>query len=122
MSKFAWKDGKDHYADPNPYYEPEACGLEIVCSLEDANANYSFDTVVLWRDPVTGAFYAAHDAGCSCPTPFENINSVDDMTPIRSLNDLKEFVDKHNQYVRWYTAEFYDTANAAICGAPQVGK
>lgn len=72
----------------NPYYHPARCGLEILGVLEDPHANYSFDTVVVWIDLATSDLYAAHDSGCSCPSPFEGYHSTGDLTPVRSWQDV----------------------------------
>ena len=78
--------------DANPYYSPEKCGLILVGVLEDPDASYDFSTVIVAKDVETGKLYAAHDSGCSCPTPFESINSLDAMTQIASLSDLDRFI------------------------------
>ncbi|MBF4625509.1 hypothetical protein [Clavibacter sp. VKM Ac-2872] len=59
--------------DPNanPYYDPAAAGLEILFQDDDQDACYSFDMVVIWGSPASGAVYMATDSGCSCPSPFE---------------------------------------------------
>jgi hypothetical protein len=56
----------------NVYYSPSEFGLELVGELEDNQACYDFDTLIFLRDVKTGAIYSARDAGCSCPTPFED--------------------------------------------------
>jgi hypothetical protein len=63
----------------NVYYQPEAFGLTIVAELENGGS-YEFDTIVVWRRD-SGQLLWATDAGCSCPTPFEDVG----------LNDLCEF-------------------------------
>lgn len=64
---------------PNVYYNPEDFGLVIVGSTELSEPCYSFDTLVVWQHIETGEFYAAHDSGCSCPSPFEDFSGVEDL-------------------------------------------
>lgn len=118
MSRF----NTDRWTD-NPYYHPEKVGLEIVALLEDADANYSFDTVLVVRDTqgtLSGPFYAAHDSGCSCPTPFEDLREIGDFTPIRCVEDLKRFVESHesstyrDKWPRTQRATFYRKVDAAL--------
>lgn len=59
----------------NPYYNPEHFGLEIVAEL-NPHLSYEFDMVVVWKDKEGNLFWAG-DAGCSCPTPFENYTSIE---------------------------------------------
>lgn len=71
----------------NIHSSPEAYGLEVFADLEDPHACYSFDTIVVWRDKETGALYWASDAGCSCPSPFEDY----DRTNITRLHTGETF-------------------------------
>ena len=85
----------------NVYYNPEAGGLTLIGELDDENASYSYDTLIVLRDDVTGDLYAVADSGCSCPTPFEDVRSFADMTPIKTLDELKTFVKSHGNYHNW---------------------
>jgi hypothetical protein len=58
----------------NIYYSPEAHGLTLVAEVDFADS-YDFDKTVVWKD-VDGQLYWAQDSGCSCPSPFENFESV----------------------------------------------
>lgn len=75
------------------YYSPEKFGLRVIGEAEFSSGSYEFDTVVLWRDTETGAFYTAQDSGCSCPMPFEAIGR-EQMTRIERLQDLLDYLDK----------------------------
>lgn len=58
----------------NAYYDPEKFGLEIVTDFERSEPSYSFDTgLVLWHKDKE-AFLFAQDSGCSCPSPFEDLD------------------------------------------------
>jgi len=76
--------------DYNPYYSPEKCGLTLVDSIDDAEANYSFDIVAVWVDNLTGRMYWASDSGCSCPSPFEEFHSLEDMGRLTSVRQLED--------------------------------
>jgi hypothetical protein len=60
------------------YYHPEPYGLEVFGQVDFRVADYEFDFACIWRTE-NNVFYAATDAGCSCPIPFERITSVDDL-------------------------------------------
>lgn len=75
------------YLDANPYYSPEKMGLELIGVAED-DAPYEFDMLVAWYHPETNGVYAAADAGCSCPTPFEDYTTIERLTPINHVSDL----------------------------------
>lgn len=69
------------YNTPDVYYQPDKFGLTVVHEIDDPNASYSFDMLVLWRHADGRLFYAS-DAGCSCPSPFEDYTSLDDLTEL----------------------------------------
>lgn len=61
----------------NFYFSPEKSGLSIVASVDLADS-YEFDTWVVWKD-TKKHFYWAHDSGCSCPTPFEDYDTIESL-------------------------------------------
>lgn len=69
------------------YTAPEAYGLEFVGQVDLDNEPYQFDLLAVWRDCETGEYLYAFDAGCSCPSPFED-TAVVDMTRVRSAYDV----------------------------------
>lgn len=60
------------------YSNPEKFGLTVLIEKEDPGACYSFDTVIVWED-ANGRLYWAADAGCSCPSPFEDFTSLENL-------------------------------------------
>jgi hypothetical protein len=70
----------------NPFYYPEDFEpqLRLEASLELSGQSYSFDLVAVWTvaDDPTGRVYTATDSGCSCPTPFEDFESLAALTPV----------------------------------------
>ncbi len=87
----------------NIYYSPEKFGLEIVANIDWENEAYSFNQTVVWRDIKTGQMYMAHDSGCSCPSPFESIKSVNDLEKLDSISQIIYLIkekeeDKNREY------------------------
>lgn len=72
--------------DFNPYHNPANCGLEILAVAED-DEPWQFDLLVLWRDLDSGRFFVGADSGCSCPSPFEDVRSVADLSEVRTQDD-----------------------------------
>jgi len=72
----------------NPYYEPEQFGLHIIGEVENTDEEYTFDYTVLWADS-DGKLYWSWDAGCSCPSPFED-QTLESMTT-GSLSEFESF-------------------------------
>lgn len=72
----------------NVYYNPEEFGLETVGEFQIDEPDYSFNIFAVWRDPKTGKFYTAIDSGCSCPSPFEDYNSMKDLTVHENAHSL----------------------------------
>ena len=60
----------------NIYYEPEKFDLEIFAE-EDCDRWTGFDMYIVWRNVVTGLLFYAHDSGCSCPIPFDDVEMKD---------------------------------------------
>jgi hypothetical protein len=86
----------------NAYNEPGKLGLEIVGEACDAEANYSFDLFVVWKD-AAGHLYYAEDSGCSCPEPFEFYREVSDLTAATVAEihvALDEWADDSGGYTR----------------------
>lgn len=80
------------YYTPDPYYQPEKFGLEIVATHDQPRC-YDFDLFVVWKD-INDDLYWAYDSGCSCPSPFENYTAVSDLehgTKAELLKDYEEW-------------------------------
>lgn len=76
----------------NIYAKPAEYGLEIVASM-DLSESYEFDIWVLFRN-TEGMYFMAHDSGGSCPAPFENYISADQIADGRVFNvtDVRNFI------------------------------
>lgn len=69
-------DDDDWYGDA--YHNPSKLGLRIV-GTADAGMGYEYDLFVVWTDQA-GQLYYAQDAGCSCPSPFEDYKTLESLT------------------------------------------
>jgi|SRR5687768_2287599 len=65
------------FMTPDLYYNPDKFGLEVVVEVEWSEPCYDFDLTVVWIDK-DGTYYWASDSGCSCPSPFEDYNRLED--------------------------------------------
>lgn len=74
----------------NPYYNPESLGLAMVDSIDVAGP-WEFDIFAVWTDG--SHLYWANDSGCSCPTPFDGINSISDLC-VGSLEDCRRAIEE----------------------------
>lgn len=72
----------------NIYYSPEECGLKIFGEVQK-EPDYDFDKFVIWERLSDHHLFYASDSGCSCPSPFEDYHSVDQLTPIFPATQLE---------------------------------
>lgn len=61
------------------YYNPEHFGLAMVGQVSWSEEAYQFDLTAVWRD-AEGKLYWGDDSGCSCPSPFEEVNALGKLT------------------------------------------
>ena len=76
--------------------DTEKLGLEVVIELTDPDPCYSFDDLVVWKT-FSGKLYFATDSGCSCPEPFENFHTIEDLIPItnETWDEFEKAVKDH---------------------------
>ena len=91
------------YSTPDLYYQPEKFGLEVIGVIGDPEASYSFDDLVVWNHAETKRLYWAEDAGCSCPSPFEDYTSLDMAEAVpyddtKKLAELETAIRNHCNY------------------------
>lgn len=73
------------------YFHPEAFGLQTIVS-ENISEPYEFDLFVLWQHE-NGQYFCAWDSGCSCPLPFEDVRSTDDLHLVKDAVHLDTLID-----------------------------
>lgn len=79
--------------DNNPYDQPGNFGLELIGTIEWDEESYQFNMTAIWRDAEdSSVLFWASDAGCSCPSPFEDLKSRDDLTT-GSRMELQEYLE-----------------------------
>lgn len=76
------------------YSKPENYGLEIVGSIDWLMEAYGFDMTVVWRDKETQQLYYLDDSGCSCPSPYEDVDSKEMLTEVTKEELQKYLVSK----------------------------
>ena len=82
-------------SDDIVYYHPEKFGLTVVKEINDPDASWDFDTVVLWKHK-DGRLFWAHDSGCSCPLPFDFAHELSNLN-VLSDDSWKEFEEVVNE-------------------------
>lgn len=76
------------YYSPDTFSQPEAFGLTLVDTIERyEDLSYAFDLVAIWWHE-DGSIYFAADQGCSCPSPFEDFDSLEKLTKVSGWADL----------------------------------
>jgi hypothetical protein len=94
--------------EPDLYNQPEKFGLEIIGDIDWSMESYQFNMTVVLVDPSTGLFYTIDDAGCSCPSPFENHTSRTDLgEPMTAWEVIQELEEERDRIMaiddRWNT-------------------
>ena len=77
----------------NFYYSPDKAGLEMWSCEEDLS--YEFDILAFWYKD--GKFYSASDSGCSCPMPFGDYKSLDELESVGSIEQAERIFDAWNK-------------------------
>lgn len=79
-------------------------GLKIVGELDDANSNYSFHRLIVWQNEHTKEFRFATSSGCSCPMPFEDFKSWDQLEKLSGTPEsLASFMHTAKSFYEGYT-------------------
>ncbi len=69
------------------YYAPEKFGLTTIGEVDFSSGDYCFDYTVVWQRQEDGAFLFGDDAGCSCPSPFED-TGLNDLTVAKGIGEI----------------------------------
>lgn len=81
------------YMEPDVYMQPEHFGLETVGTVSWDDEPYQFDLTIVLRDR-DGRLYWASDSGCSCPSPFEDFTSIEDLRTGTVYQLIQELTDR----------------------------
>jgi hypothetical protein len=96
------KEIKMGYDSPDPFYQPEKFNLTQVAMIDYSDGQYQFDYRVVWRHE-DGTLYTARDTGCSCPSPFENYHTLEDLE-VANIPELIEEARSEGK-VEWYDGD-----------------
>jgi hypothetical protein len=105
---------------PDVYYQSDKFDLEIVAEVEWSAPCYDFDLTVVWVDK-EGTYYWASDSGCSCPSPFEDYNSLDSLdrgTKWEAISYLTETMKTHYNGQSDYATQQVANAMQKLAGRP----
>lgn len=81
------------YYDADVYHQPEKFGLTPVAEIDYSSGQYEFDLRVVWRHS-SGILLTARDSGCSCPSPFEDLSSLE-ATELFDYDEIEQEVAEH---------------------------
>lgn len=79
----------------NVYYNPESVGVTTLGEISLDDEPYMFSLILVVQDNESGKIFAAHDAGCSCPAPFEDHKYPTDFVEIHYASDIQRLVEQH---------------------------
>lgn len=71
----------------NISYYPEEFGVKELDQFDLSDGGYRFEYVTVWQslaDPRT--LYIGKDSGCSCPSPYEDVQSLADLERLNPDN------------------------------------
>ncbi len=86
------------------YYDPECFGLKVLYEIEYSSGLWEFDTRVIWLHE-SGKILTAVDSGCSCPTPFEEYESIEELDEFDEKTIITEIFDKLSDEYSTYSAD-----------------
>lgn len=96
----------------NPFYNPEKLGLELL-SFDKSSGRYEFDTLCFWS-PGDGRVFTARDAGCSCPTPFEDYEGEDQKAVLQGLERVGSAEQAERIFKAWDRYHLQGELNQAV--------
>ena len=95
------------YYDDDVYYQPEKFGLTPILEINLEDEPYQFHIFAMWRHE-DGTVYWATDSGCSCPSPFEDYKSVNDLNEYDYVAIEEYLRDSINSYSSTITEDNID--------------
>jgi len=116
--------GATHY---NVCEQSDKCGFIHIFECSQPDMSYEFNTYLVLKDIETSKFYGTGDSGCSCPTPFEDITRMSQLTRIESKERLMDELESwfHDELTSDYDeglrGPMRDAINDAIAVARKAG-
>lgn len=96
------------------YYSPEKFDLSPVAKLERYDASYEFDMIAVWKHK-DGRVLWATDSGCSCPSPFEDYHSIEQLRDAKlEFDEIKRLVDDSPAPSELQKKSFLEAVEAAF--------
>lgn len=86
--------------DNNPYYNPENWDLTTIAEFDKSDGCYQFDLVVIWQTN-EGYLLIGTDSGCSCPSPFEDVEHVSELTHVNPDNPAADIRNAVGEWDEW---------------------
>jgi hypothetical protein len=74
------------------YSSPKKHGLEIFGEANQEDMCYAYNKFVIWKTK-EGKYFYGDDSGCSCPSPFEEYRSIDNLYPVYNKEQLLTAID-----------------------------
>jgi hypothetical protein len=71
--------------------------LKVVGSVEK-EPDYDFNMFVVWESVADKTLYMGSDSGCSCPSPFEDVGSIEGLERIGSYDQFSRALDSWKPY------------------------
>lgn len=99
-------------------YDPVRRFGTLIAEDHDPNTHYSFDIHVVFKTR-DGRFFYGHDAGCSCPSPWEGYGKPEDFTRVFNLAEVVKLADEQHRRPAY---AFYKAVEAAFKKSARGGK
>lgn len=80
------------YLHDDVYNQPGSFDLTFIGSIEWDDEPWQFNLTGVWIDADKNVYYG-DDSGCSCPSPFEDIESADDLFKCERIQELIDYLN-----------------------------
>lgn len=66
---------------------------DLVCSV-NSGGGYEWSTVEVWKRPGDTQMFMYADSGCSCNSPYEHVNRLEDLQPVSSFDQVRKAIEE----------------------------
>lgn len=84
----------------NPYDNPSSWNLDMIAEFDKSDGSYQFDLIVIWKTD-EGYLLIGTDSGCSCPSPFERVEHVSELTHVNPDNIAGDIRSAVGEWDEW---------------------